>query len=203
MTPAFCSWEPNSRREDFATWLCWHGCDVRNGLRTRRNVCFKASFLSLIKTTKARLAFSPAEPENYVLVPSGRKPSKTWQWTGAKRPRAAAVAPAAPKGTAAGWHQAGTCPAALPRPPPALLLCTAVRLLFGLEIRAMPARSTMFPRNRNPGGKRQRGAGGAAAAAGRRAHPPGLPPLPCANTHLIQASAPRRCETQRLDFLAV
>lgn len=151
MTPAFCSWEPHSRREDFATWLCWHGCDVRTGLRTRRNVCFKASFLSLIKTTKARLAFSPAEPENYILVPSGRKPSKTWQWTGAKRPRAAAVAPVAPKGTAAGWHQAGTCPAALPRPPPALLLCTAVRLLFGLEIRAMPARSTMFPRNCKPG----------------------------------------------------
>lgn len=44
VTPALCSWELIGQREDFAPWLCWHGCDARTRLGTRRNVCFKASF---------------------------------------------------------------------------------------------------------------------------------------------------------------
>lgn len=200
-TPALCSWELIGRREDFAAWLCWHGCDVRTGLRTRRNVCFKASFLTLIKTTKARLASFPAEPKNCNLVPKGEKPSKTWQRTGVKCCPEEWVALAEPEGTAAGWHRAGTGPAALPRPSRALQGCPRAaplspqrratgRLIFGLERRATPARSAMFPLRCDLAGKCQVGAWGAAEAAGAssRSRLPGCLSLPCRNTLLIHGS---------------
>lgn len=161
VTPALCSWDIRGRREDFAAWLCWHSGDVRPRLGTRRNVCFQASFSTLIKTTQARLA-SPAEPKNCNLVPRGEKASKAWHWTGVKRRPEELVALAEPEGTAAGWHQPGTGPAALPCPQHR----APARLLFDLERRAMTSRSTMFPLRWNPGGKCQLGARGAAQAAG-------------------------------------
>lgn len=138
VTQALCRWELIGRREDCAAWLCWHAGDVRTGLGARRNVCFKASFLTLIKTTKARLASSPAEPKSCNLAPRGKKPSKTWQWTGAKRHPEELAALAEPEGTTARWHRAGTGPAALPCPLPALQLCprAAPRLPLSAEPRA-------------------------------------------------------------------
>lgn len=112
------------------------------------------------------------------------------------------MAPAEPEGTAAGWHQAGTGPAALP---PCCQLCSSApglppappqrraadRLIFDLERRAMPASSAMFPRRCNPGGKCQHGAWGAAEAAGAssRSQFQGCHPLPCINTLLIPGSS--------------
>lgn len=141
MTAASCSWELSSRREDFATWLCWHGCDVRTGLTTCRNVCFQASFSSLIKTTQARLASPPAEPQNCIHVPSGRKRAKLGDAHKQNVTRLQQWA----EGTAAGWHQAGMAPAS-----PAASFTT--RALFGLERCAMPARSAMFPHGCDAGG---------------------------------------------------
>lgn len=184
MTAASCSWELSGRREDFATWLCWHGCDVRTGLTTCRNVCFQASFSSLIKTTQACLASPPAEPQNCIHVPRGRKRAKPGDAQEQNVTRLQQWA----EGMAAGWHQVGTAPAS-----PAARFTTCFvwfgKVRHACEKRDVPSR----------------------LRCGRRCwqclhapiHGAWLPTCPCSNTHSIQSSAPCGGETQRLDFPAV